>query len=303
MIMKLFRMIKNGIRDAFKSVHRNFSLSLASISCISITLLVVALALLVAFNVENFSKKAGDNVTIVTYLNLGVSDEEISDFEKALDGMENVAKGWEKEDPSKRKQDLIEENDFLSSVGSLIENENEVFHYRYNINVNDVKLIEETRKDIKSLSMVDSAEYGDETISRMIDMFDIAGKIAIGVAVVLMIVTVFLIVNTIKLTIFSRRREISIMRVVGASNLTIKNPFIIEGFIIGLLGSVIPVIVTIFGYKAFYDQLDDGHFMTFWLEFIDPQPFIFLVSLIIVAIGVLVGMFGSSRAVRKYLKV
>ena len=303
MIMKLFRMIKNGIRDAFKSVHRNFSLSLASISCISITLLVVALALLVAFNVENFSKKAGDNVTIVTYLNLGVSDEEISDFEKALDGMENVAKGWEKEDPSKRKQDLIEENDFLSSVGSLIENENEVFHYRYNINVNDVKLIEETRKDIKSLSMVDSAEYGDETISRMIDMFDIAGKIAIGVAVVLMIVTVFLIVNTIKLTIFSRRREISIMRVVGASNLTIKNPFIIEGFIIGLLGSVIPVIVTIFGYKAFYDQLDDGHFMTFWLEFIDPQPFIFLVSLIIVAIGVLVGMFGSSRAVRKYLKI
>ena len=62
--MKLFRMIKNGIRDAFKSVIRNFSLSLASISCISITLIVVALALLVAFNVENFSNKVGDNVTI-----------------------------------------------------------------------------------------------------------------------------------------------------------------------------------------------------------------------------------------------
>ena len=68
MIMKLFRMIKTGVRDAFKSVIRNFSLSLASISCISITLMVVSLALLVAFNVENFSKKAGDNVTIVTYL-------------------------------------------------------------------------------------------------------------------------------------------------------------------------------------------------------------------------------------------
>ena len=210
MIMKLFRMIKNGIRDAFKSVHRNFSLSLASISCISITLLVVALALLVAFNVENFSKKAGDNVTIVTYLNLGVSEEEISDFEKALDNMDNVAKGWKKETPTERKEALEEENDFLSSVSSLIENENEVFHYRFDINVNDVKLIEETRKDIKSLSVVDSAEYGDETISRMIDMFDIAGKIAIGVAVVLMIVTVFLIVNTIKLTIFSRRREMDI---------------------------------------------------------------------------------------------
>ena len=153
------------------------------------------------------------------------------------------------------------------------------------------------------MKMVDSAEYGDETITRMINLFDFAGKLSILVAVILMIVTSFLIINTIKLTIFSRRREISIMRVVGASNITIKNPFIIEGFIIGLLGSIIPVIATIFGYRAFFERLDNGHFMTFWLEFIKPDPFIYLVSLIIMAIGVLVGMFGSSRAVRKYLKV
>ena len=93
------------------------------------------------------------------------------------------------------------------------------------------------------------------------------------------------------------------MRVVGASNMTIKNPFIIEGFIIGLLGSILPVIAVIFGYRAFYERLDNGHFMTFWLEFIDPNPFIYLVSLIIIATGVLVGMLGSGRAVRKYLKV
>ena len=301
--MKPFRMIKNGIRDAFKSVYRNFSLSIASISCISITLIVVALALLVAFNVENFSKKAGDNVTIVTYLKLGVSQEEIESFEKAIGNIDNVNKEWKKHTPAERKEELKEENDFLSSVATLIENEEEVFHYRYDINVNDIKKIEDTRKDIRTLSAVDSAEYGDETISRMINMFDIAGKVAIGVAVVLMIVTVFLIVNTIKLTIFSRRREISIMRVVGASNMTIKNPFIIEGFIIGLLGSIIPIVLTIFGYRAFYGMLDDGHFMSFWLEFINPHPFIYLVSVIILVIGVVVGMIGSSRAVRKYLKV
>ena len=297
-------MIKNGVRDAFKSVYRNFSLSIASISCISITLIVVSLALLVAFNVENFSNKAGDNVTIVTYLKLGVTEEQIQEFEEAIDKMENVSKGWVKQTPQERKEQLIAEDDFFSSIGNLIDNENEVFHYRYDINVEDVKLINETRDDLRDMkAIVESAEYGDETITKMIDMFDVAGKVAIVVAVVLMIVTVFLIVNTIKLTIFSRRREISIMRVVGASNLTIKNPFIIEGFIIGLLGSIVPVIVTIFGYKAFYDRLDDGHLMTFWLEFIDPQPFIYFVSLLIVGIGVLVGMFGSSRAVRKYLKV
>ena len=301
--MKLFRMIRTGVRDAFKSVHRNLSLSIASISCISITLIIVALALLVAFNVENFSKKAGDNVTIVTYLSLGVTEDEITEFEEALSKIDNIHEGWIKQTPEERKQQLIEEDDFLSSVGELINNEDEIFHYRYDLNVKDVSLIKETRASIKALSNVYSAEYGDETVTKMINLFDIAGKIAFVVAIVLVIVTIFLIVNTIKLTIFSRKREISIMRVVGASNLTIKTPFIIEGFIIGFLGSIVPVLVTIFGYKAFYERLDNGHFMTFWLEFINPQPFIYLVSLIVVVIGVVVGMFGSSRAVRKYLKV
>ncbi len=304
MIMKPFRMIKNGIRDAFKSVYRNFSLSIASISCISITLIVVALALLVAFNVENFSNNAGNNVTIVTYLKLGLTEEEVAEFEATLDDMDNVAKGWTKQTPQERKASLVEENDFLSSVGELIDNEEEVFHYRFDINVNNISEIKQTRDDLKALTKyVDSADYGDETVTRMIHMFDIAGKVAFVVAFVLVIVTVFLIVNTIKLTIFSRKTEISIMRVVGASNMTIKHPFIIEGFVIGLLGSIVPVLITIFGYRAFYNRLDDGHFMTFWLEFIDPHPFIYVVSIIIVAIGIVVGMFGSGRAVRKYLKV
>lgn len=301
--MKLFRMFKNGIRDAFKSVIRNFSLSLASISCISITLVVVSLALLVAFNVENFSNKVGDNVTIVTYLTLGATEDDIKEFEDKLGKIDNIKDDYKKQTPQERKEALVAENDFLSSVGTLIENEEEVFHYRYDLNVNNVKMIKETRDELIALDIVDRAEYGDETVTRMINLFDYAGKVSIVVAVVLMFVTSFLIVNTIKLTIFSRRREISIMRVVGASNMTIKNPFIIEGFIIGLLGSVLPVVATVIGYREFYKRLDNGHFMTFWLEFIDPNPFIYMVSLIIIGIGVTVGMIGSSRAVRKYLKV
>lgn len=304
--MNLFRMIKYGVRDAFKSVYRNFSLSLASISCISITLIVVALALMVAFNAENFSKKAGNNVTIVTYLKLGVTDDDVNRFETKLNQMENVASGWQdtKQTPEDRKNQLIEEKELLSGLGEVIDNPSEVFHYRYDIKVKDVLQIEDTKKELIATEIVDTAEYGDATVTRMIDMFNVAGRVATVVAIILGVVTIFLIVNTIKLTIFSRKKEISIMRVVGASNMTIKNPFIVEGFIIGLLGSIIPVLATIFGYTTFYNKLlDDGHFMTFWLEFLDPHPFVYVISLIIVAIGVTVGMIGSSRAVRKYLKV
>ena len=217
--------------------------------------------------------------------------------------MDNIVEDWKKQTPEERKEELVSQEELLSNLGSIIDNPEEVFHYRYDLRVKDVSKIEDTKNELKALSIVDTAEYGDATVTRMIDMFDIAGRLATIVALILILVTVFLIVNTIKLTIFSRKREISIMRVVGASNMTIKNPFIIEGFIIGFLGSIVPVLATIFGYKAFYERLDNGHFMTFWLEFLDPNPFIYFVSLIIVIIGVTVGMIGSSRAVRKYLKV
>lgn len=301
--MKLFRMIKCSIRDAFKSVFRNLSLSIASISCISITLLVVAVALLVSFNVKNFSKEIKSDVTMVVFLNLGVTNEEIESFENTLNSMENVLPGWEVQTPSERKNMLLEEDDFWNSVGSLIDNEEEIFHQSYMIKVKDINEINTTAKEFENMDVVQLVNYGEDVVEPMITVFDMIEKIAFLLVIILIIVTVFLIVNTIKLTIFSRKREISIMRVVGASNWTIKNPFIIEGFIIGLIGSIIPVLITIYGYTAFYNSFDDGHVLTTFTRLLEPQPFIFLVSLIVVVIGVVVGMFGSGRAVRKYLKI
>ena len=115
-------------------------------------------------------------------------------------------------------------------------------------------------------------------------------------------VTVFLIINTIKLTIFSRKREIGIMRLVGASNFSIKIPFIIEGMILGLFGSIVPVILTTYGYLAFYKHFD-GYLFTKLIELIPPEPFIYQASILIIIIGIIVGMIGSASAVRKYLKV
>lgn len=304
--MKLFRMMRFGIRDAFKSVHRNFSLSIASISCISITLLVVSLALLASFNVKNFSKNIKSDVAMVVFLKLGITDEDVAKFEEEIDKLDNVADGWKdsKMTSTDRKEKMMEEDEFWKSVGELIDNEDEMFHQSYEIKVKDIKLIKDTYKDISSLEdYVEVVRYSDTVVEQMVDFFDLVEKIAFVVVIILIIVTVFLIVNTIKLTIFSRKREISIMRVVGASNWTIKNPFIIEGFLIGIIGSVVPVIATIYGYTAFYNSLDDGHLSSSLIKFIEPQPFVYLICLVLVVIGVIVGMFGSSRAVRKYLKV
>ena len=92
------------------------------------------------------------------------------------------------------------------------------------------------------------------------------------------------------------------MRLVGASNIAIKTPFIVEGMILGCIGSILPILAVCFGYVALYNQLN-GYVYTEIIKLVEPEPFIYIVSGIILVIGVLVGMIGSSSAVRKYLKV
>ena len=111
-----------------------------------------------------------------------------------------------------------------------------------------------------------------------------------------------MIINTIKLTIFSRKREIGIMRLVGASNSRIKLPFVIEGIILGMIGSIIPILVVVFGYTGLYDYFG-GVLFSPVIKLVSPIPFVVNTSLIILGIGMVVGMVGSARAVRRYIKV
>jgi cell division protein FtsX len=267
-------MLRYSIRDAFKSVFRNFSLSLASISCISITLIVVALALLTSFNVNKISDEIKSDVTVIVFLNLGVNDEEVNKFEQDLNAISNVEKGWDTKSPTERKQLFIEESGFGESIAEYIDNEDEIFHRSYEIRVKDIEKIDETVKEIEANSLVYRVNYGESMVKKLVDSFDLAKNIAYVVVIILVIVSIFLINNTIKLTIFSRRREISIMRVVGASNFTVKGPFVVEGFIIGILGSIVPILLTIFGYKEFYSRFGKGFVLQDTIELITPTEYL-----------------------------
>ena len=151
------------------------------------------------------------------------------------------------------------------------------------------------------MDKVSLVRYGEGMVDKLVKAFTSIEKVAYGVVIALIVVTVFLIINTIKLTIFSRKREISIMRLVGASNISIKVPFIIEGLFLGVIGSIIPIILTIYGYISIYDFFG-GKISTF-AKLIEPTPFVYLSSVLLLIIGILVGMFGSYQAVKKYLKV
>ncbi len=297
--MRAFRIFFRSIRDALKSVVRNFSLSFASIMCTTITLILVAVAVVAAANVNNATRLIEDELTIVTYLKKDVTEEQIENIKSEISSYKNIEEVTFKS-KDEWKLEMSEYDDSFKTVLNYLD-ENPLMD-SFVLKVNDVKKLSETSEYIKAINGVDTVKYGEGMVEQVISVFDIVQKIVVVVVIALIVVTSFLISNTIKLTIFSRRNEIEIMRLVGASNITIKLPFLFEGFIIGLIGSIIPVCITIYGYVILYSRMH-GKLFSNMIMLIKPYPFVFWVSLIVVAIGALVGMYGSIKAVRKYLKV
>ncbi|MBR6948678.1 MAG: permease-like cell division protein FtsX [Bacilli bacterium] len=299
--MKLLRMLVRSIRDALKSVKRNFSLSLASISCITITLIIVSVAIMASFNVQNFTKEIEKDLTIVVFLDREVTDKEIDEIKEELDDIENID-SYEFQSKVEVKEEIQSQSDVFNAVLENWDDEESPLKDTFQIKVKDVEQIKHTADKIKSLKHVSVVRYGEGMVEKLVSAFDSIEKITYIVVISLILVTVFLIINTIKLTIDNRKVSIGIMRVVGASNLAVKAPFVIEGMILGLLGSIVPIIFTTYGYLAFYNHFD-GYLFSELIKLIKPEPFIYTTSGMIVVIGVLVGMIGSASAVRKYLKI
>ena len=299
--MKPFRMLGRGIRDAVKSVIRNFSLSLASISCITITLIIVAVAIIASLNVQNFTEKIEKDMTIVVFLDTDVDEEGIKEVERDIKKITNV-ENYTFQSKQQVKQQMQEESEVFRTVLENWSDEESPLKDTYQVKVKDVTKLKNTALKIEKIDHVSVVRYGSGMVDKMVKAFNSVEKITYGIVIALIIVTVFLIINTIKLTISARSREISIMRLVGASNITIKMPFIIEGMILGLFGSIIPVLITTYGYLTFYKHFD-GYLYSRIIELIPPEPFIYQVSLAVIGVGILVGMIGSASAVRKYLKI
>lgn len=297
--MRLIRILIRNFRDALRSVLRNFSLSIASITCITITLVLVALSIVISANIDHFTKNLEDTLTVVVYLNEDVTEEEkdkVIEGIKSLDNYDSYiykSKDEWKEEMASTSSELgttlsyLDTNPLLDSIV---------------VKVKDIKSLSYVASSIRNMDGVKSAKYGEDTVDKMILMFDVVSKVTIVIVLALILVTAFLISNTIKLTIFSRKNEIEIMRLVGTSNFAIKQPFIIEGFILGVIGAIIPIIITVYGYILFYEHFD-GYLFSHVIELIKPSNLVWFVSIVLVVVGGVVGMFGSNRAVRKYLKI
>ena len=299
--MKTLRILSRNIRDAFKGVFRNFSLSLASISCITITLLVVSLSLVLSSNVNNIATLIEEDVTIVAFLDVDITEEETNVVKEEIKKLDNID-SVEFESKVEIANNMKESSEVYANIMNTWTDDENPLQSTYLVKVKDIEQIGKTADEIKKIENVGTVKYGEGMVEQLVSLFEIIKNVSYGVVIALIVVTVFLITNTIKITIYSRKREIEIMRLVGASNLNIKIPFVFEGLFLGILGSIIPIISTFYSYSILYEKFDGKMFSEF-IRLVEPLPFLYSVAGVLILIGMLVGMFGSLQAVRKYLKI
>ena len=219
--MKIIRMLIRGIRDALKSVFRNFSLSFASVSCISITLIVIACSLLISYNVRNITTSIEQDVTVVVFIDKGATDVDLEQIDAQLRSIKNIESITLKT-KEQEKEEFMKESEVFKNIMADWKSEESPLKDSFMVKVVDIKEIGKTVDEIKKIDKVFMVQYGEGTVEKMVSVFSVIERVTIAIVIALIFVNVFLIINTIKLAIFARKREISIMRLVGASNFSIN---------------------------------------------------------------------------------
>ena len=286
---------------AVQNIWRNGVMSFSSIFAVTITLLLIGVIGVLALNVQDISANIEEGVSIYVKLERNIDSE----AELAVGDQINAINGVTKSTYYTKDQEL---DKLIEKQG---EDGAELFEsYRdenplgaaYEVEVKDASQIEAISKKIEEIPNVNSATYGGESTENMVQTLQTIQTGVIVFIVGLFVVALFMIANTIKITITARQTEISIMRMVGASNWYIRIPFMLEGMLIGLIGSIIPIIVLIYGYQTIYDYAG-GALLSAMLALKEPMPFIRDFSLILAAIGAGVGLIGSFVSIRRFLKM
>lgn len=304
--MKAIRIFTRNVKNGLKSITRNFSLSAASVICTTITLTILAIAMIFSSNINSFTKELENSLSIIIYVDKNATQEEIDIIKSKILDIKNV-KSDELLYKSKEdiKQEQLKKTEKDTAIYKIMESWTEKtnpLEPEFIITLKEISEVKDTVETLKKIENVSTVQYSEDIIDKMLPIFSVVEKVTIIIIGGLILVTVFLIWNTIKLTIFARRNEIEIMRLVGTSNFVIKLPFVIEGLFLGLIGSIVPIITTIWGYIISYDKLE-GYLFTDIIKMIEPMPFVLSISALILIIGCTVGMVGSYSAVRKYLKI
>lgn len=300
---ELISCIKNlpkHFKTSLVNLWRNGVMTFSSIFAVTITLLLIGVISVLALNVQDISANIEEGVRIYVKLERSIDENAENEVGKQIKQLKGVVSATY----------FSKDEELSKLIDKQGEDGKELFEsYRddnplgaaYEVEAKDPTKLASLAKKIKDIPNVNSVNYGGDSTQSMVSTLNTIQTGGTVFIVGLAIVALFMISNTIKITITARSTEISIMRMVGASNWYIRIPFMLEGMLIGLFGAIIPILVLVYGYGALYNYTG-GSLMSSMLVLKAPMPFIRDFSFVLAGLGAGVGLIGSFVSIRRFLK-
>ncbi|WP_416147190.1 permease-like cell division protein FtsX [Salipaludibacillus sp. HK11] len=288
------------IKEGGKNIVRNGWMTFASVSAVTVTLLVVGAFLLMIMNVNHFANSLEEDVEIRVFVELNATE---SDQDELRDDLNEVSEIGSL-DFVPKDEGLEAFIDSLGEQGDYFEGlrDENPLNDTFVVRAEDPQQTENIAVEIEDMDHVEGVEYGRDIFEQLFSATDFIRVVGVVLVLGLLFTAVFLIANTIKLTILARKTEIQIMKLVGATNAFIRWPFFIEGLLLGTFGAIIPVSVLTFGYHRFYETMGENTGLEFF-DFLPTFPLVIQTAILLLSIGAIVGVWGSLMSVRKFLRV
>lgn len=286
------------IREVFISLKRNNWMTFASISTVALSLLILGLFLIIVLNLNNMATSLESQVQINVYLKEDLSEKKMEDIGqkiKKLSGVEEIKFISKKEAMERFKERLGDQQTLLTALG-----ESNPLPNAFEVKLRAPEQVKAAANLINEYEGVENAKFGQDIIDQLFELTKMIRIFGFIIIVFLALATIFIISNTIRLTVFARRKEIGIMKYVGATDWFIRWPFLMEGMVLGFIGSIVATMILRNSYGAVVAKIYDT--LTF-LPLIPEQPFLNHLSILMIVVGTLIGALGSTISLKRFMKV
>lgn len=291
------RTVGRHVRESFKSIRRNSWMTFASVSAVTVTLLLVGVFIVIMMNFNHLAQNIENDVEIKVVADPAADKKiikELVDKVSSTDGVLEVVY-------SSRDAEL---DKMIKSFGdelSLYKQSNPLGDALY-VKAKDPQQTATIAKKIDTYDYTYEVVYGEEKVEKLFNVLNMSRNIGLVLILALLFTAMFLISNTIRITIVARRTEIGIMKLVGATNNFVRIPFVLEGMWLGILGAIAPMVIISISYYKLFDLMEPK-LQGEMFQLLNATPFIIQLNGLMLFMGIFIGVWGSFMSVRKFLKV
>jgi len=296
-----FRIFKTILKQGFVGMWRNRTMSFASVGSVGATLTILGIILILILNINsitNITKEQFDEIQIYLKDDLEQDDiEKLGEKISRYDGVVSVIF-----QSKEQAIEIMKEN--FGEQGYLLEGlEDNPLPNSYIIQVDSLEKTENIVGQLKGLNGIQRIKYYKDIVDKLIAIAHFVRVGGLVIIAILVFISIFIISNTVKITVAARKREISIMKYVGATNGFIRGPFIVEGILLGLTGTFLAILIVYYGYRYLFTAVNEKLYVFLTVYMVPPYSLFGDIAIMFIAIGVGIGMLGSIVSLRKFLRV